>query len=170
MIRVLALLLALAIASTVPILAQTAQTAPPPPTYEQQVFTTWKALHDKILVMAKDPMLPDDKWGWKPHPDSRTMLDEFRHVTIGLEMSSAQLVGDKFDYPGRIKADESKPKTRASVVSEMEAAIAKSYELVKSNPQPRLIFWIDHQAEHYGKLVSNYRAMGIVPPISRPRS
>jgi hypothetical protein len=27
--------------------------------------------------------------------------------------------------------------------------------------------WIDHQAEHYGKLVSNYRSVGIVPPISR---
>jgi hypothetical protein len=98
------------------------------------------------------------------------MLDEFRHVTIGLEMSAAQLAGEKFDYAARIKADEAKPKTRASAVSEMEAAIARSYELVKSNPQPRLIFWIDHQAEHYGKLVSNYRAMGIVPPISRPRS
>ena len=35
--------------------------------------------------------------------------------------------------------------------------------------QPLLIGWIDHQAEHYGKLVSNYRMNNIVPPISRPR-
>ena len=49
----------------------------------------------------------------------------------------------------------------------MEAAIAASYPLVESKPSPRLIFWIDHQAEHYGKLVSNYRSVGIVPPISR---
>jgi hypothetical protein len=49
----------------------------------------------------------------------------------------------------------------------MEAAIAKSYPLVQKDPQPRLIFWIDHQAEHYGKLVSNYRMNSIVPPISR---
>jgi hypothetical protein len=70
----------------------------------------------------------------------------------------------------RIAADESKPKTRASVVADMEAAIARSYPLVQKNPQPRLIFWIDHQAEHYGKLVPNYRMNGIVPPISRPRA
>ena len=97
------------------------------------------------------------------------MLDEFRHVTIGLEMSAAELKGDKFDYGARIKADETKPKTRESVVRDMEAAIAASYTLVESTPRPRLIWWIDHQAEHYGKLVSNYRMNGLVPPVSRPR-
>jgi len=137
------------------------------PTFEQSTYTTWKALHDKILTMVKDTEFPDEKLGSKPHPDSRSILDEFRHVTIGLEMSSAQLKGEKFDYAGRLKADESKPKTRASVLAEMEAAIAISYPLVQSAPKPGLIFWIDHQAEHYGKLVSNYRMNGIVPPVSR---
>ena len=140
-----------------------------PPTFETSVFNTWKSLHDKILVMAKDTVFPDEKLGSKPHPDSRTVLDEFRHVTIGLEMTTALLAGQKFDYNARVKADESKPKTRASVVAEMEAAIRASYAEVQKNPKPLLIGWIDHQAEHYGKLVSNYRMNGIVPPISRPR-
>jgi hypothetical protein len=51
----------------------------------------------------------------------------------------------------------------------MEAAMAASYAIVPSTPKPLLIGWIDHQAEHYGKLVSNYRANNVVPPISRPR-
>ena len=142
---------------------------PAPPTFETSVVNTWKRLHDKILAMAKDTQYPDDKLSFKPHPDSRTTLDEFRHVTIGLEMSTAQLRGTPFDYAARGKADESKPKTRASVVAEMEAAIAASYAAVEAGPKPSLIFWIDHQAEHYGKLVSNYRMVGIVPPVSRPR-
>ena len=140
-----------------------------PPSYEQSIFNTWKALHDKILVMAKDTVFPDAKLSSKPHPDSRTVLDEYRHVTIGLEMTTALLKGEKFDYPGRVKADESKPQTRASVVAEMEKAMAASYEVVKNTPKPLLIGWIDHQAEHYGKLVSNYRMNNVVPPISRPR-
>ena len=98
------------------------QAPAPPPTYEQVITRTWKNLHDKILVMAKDTQFPDDKLGWKPHPDSRTVLEEFRHVTIGLEMTSALLRGDKFDFVAREKADAGKPKTRASVVAEMEAA------------------------------------------------
>ena len=44
---------------------------------------------------------------------SRSMLEEYRHVTIGLEMSIAQLTGEKFDYMARVSADDTKPKTRA---------------------------------------------------------
>ena len=144
--------------------------APPPLTYEQVIISTWKNLHGRILEMAKDTVFPDDKLGWKPHPDARSVLEEFRQVTMGLEFSTAQLRGEKLDGAGvraRRKADDDKPKTRASVVSEMEAAIAVSYPLVEKNAQPLLVGWLDHQGEHYGKLVSNYRMNNIVPPISR---
>ena len=98
------------------------------------------------------------------------VLEELRHVTIGLEMTTAQARGEKFDFEAREKADASKPKTRASMVAEMEAAIAASYPLVQSKPRPQLIGWIEHQGEHYGKLVTAYRVNGIVPPVSRPKS
>lgn len=137
------------------------------PTWEQQTSRTWQALHNKILAMARDTLFPDAKLDTRPHADSRTILDEYRHVTIGLEMTTAQLRGEQFDYNARLKADESKPRTRTSVVQEMEAAIAASYPLVERSASPRLLFWIDHQAEHYGKLVSNYRLAGVVPPVSR---
>jgi len=144
--------------------------APPPLTYERVITTTWKNLHDKILQMAKDTMFPDDKLEWRPHPDARSVLEEFRQVTNGLEWSSAQLRGEKLDDPtvsARRNADAAKPKTRASIISDMEAAIAVSYPLVEKSPAPLLIGWIRDQAEHYGKLVTSYRALGIVPPVSR---
>ena len=167
--RSLLVLLVAAIA-TLNVAAQGQTPAPPPLTYERVITSIWKNLHDKILVMAKDTVFPDDKLEWRPHPDARSVLEEFRQVTNGLEWSSAQLRGEKLDGPtvmARRKADAGKPKTRASIVSEMEAAIAVSYPLVEKSPNPRLIGWIEDQAEHYGKLVSNYRAVGIVPPISR---
>jgi hypothetical protein len=150
-----------------------AQTAAPkpPPTYEQVIVNQWKSMHNKILAMAKDTQFPDDKLGWKPHPDSRSVLEELRHVTIGLEMTTAVAKGEKFDFAAREKMDASKPKTRASMVAEMEAAIAASYPQVEGGkPIPQLIGWIGHQGEHYGKLVTAYRVNGIVPPISRPKS
>ena len=149
-------------------MAQTS-TPKPPPTYEQVIVNTWKNLHNKILAMAKDTEYPDAKLGWKPHPDSRSVLDELRHVTIGLEMTTAVAKGEKFDFAAREKMDEGKPKTRASAVQEMEAAIAASYPVVEAKPIPQLIGWLDHQGEHYGKLVTSYRVNGIVPPISRPK-
>ena len=119
----------------------------------------------RILQMR----VPDPNGPWKPHPDARSVLDELRHVTIGLEMTTAEAKGEKFDFEAREKADATKPKTRASVVAEMEAAIAASYPLVKSKPRPQLIGWLEHQGEHYGKLVTAYRANGVVPPVSRPK-
>jgi hypothetical protein len=147
----------------------TPATSPASPTaaYDKAILNTWKNLHNKILDMAKD--FPEDKYAWKPHPDSRNMEQELRHVTIGLEMTTASLKGEKFDFGAREKADEGKPHTRASVVAEMEAAIAASYPLVESQPKPLLIGWLDHQGEHYGKMVDGYRVNGMVPRISRPK-
>ena len=51
----------------------------------------------------------------------------------------------------------------------MEAAIAASFPLVDAKPLPALIGWLEHQGEHYGKLVTAYRVNGIVPPVSRPK-
>jgi hypothetical protein len=151
-----------------PAAAQTT-TPKPPPTYEQVIVNTWKNLHNKILAMAEDSVYPDDKLGWKPHPDSRSVLEELRHVTIGLEMTTAVAKGEKFDFAAREKADAGKPKTRANMVQEMKAAIAASYPVVEAKPIPQLIGWLDHQGEHYGKLVTSYRVNGIVPPVSRPK-
>jgi len=148
--------------------AQTA-TAKPAPTYESVIVNSWKNVHNKILVMAKDTVFPDDKLGWKPHPDSRSVLEELRHVTIGLEMTTAVAKGEKFDFAAREKADAGKPKTRANMVAEMEAAIAASFPMVEAKQSPSLIGWLEHQGEHYGKLVTAYRVNGIVPPISRPK-
>lgn len=141
----------------------------PAPTYETALARSWEDVHNRILTIAKDTDFPDDKLTWKPHPDARSVIDELRHVTIGLEMTTAQAKGEKFDFEAREKAYASKPKTRAAVVAEMEAALAASLPLVKAKPRPQLIGWLEHQGEHYGKLVTAYRANGIVPPVSRPQ-
>src|SRR5687768_445583 len=166
----LAMLITLAFGSSA--FAQTA-TPKPPPTYEQVIVNTWKNLHNKILTMAKDTVFPDAKLGWKPHPDSRSVIEELRHVTIGLEMTTARAKGQEYDFTAKEKEFSTRPQTRAAVVGEMEGAIAASYAVLDTagnKPMPQLIGWLDHQGEHYGKLVTSYRVNGIVPPISRPKS
>ena len=155
--------------------AASAQTAAPkpPPTYEQVIVNQWKAMHNKVLTMAKDTVFPEARLGYKPHPDSRSMYYEFRHVTIGLEMTTAIAKGEKYDFMAKEKEFSARPKTRAAVVAEMEAAIAASYAVLDApgaKPMPQLIGWLAHQGEHYGKLVTAYRVNGVVPPISRPKS
>lgn len=144
----------------------------PPPTYEQAIVRGWKDVHNKILAMAKDSVFPDAKLNYKPHPDSRTMYQELRHVTIGLEMTTAQAMGQKYDFEAKEKEYDARPASRAAVVTEMEAAIAASYATLDApgyKPPSSLIGWLEHQGEHYGKLVTSYRVNGVVPPISRPK-
>jgi hypothetical protein len=166
----LSLVISIALLASASAAAVIVEQTKPTPTYETALARSWENVHNKILTMAKDTTFPDDKLSWRPHPDARTVLEELRHVTIGLEMTTAEARGEKFDFDAREKADANKPKTRASVVAEMEAALAASLPLVKSKPRPQLIGWLEHQGEHYGKLVTAYRANGIVPPISRPKT
>ena len=84
-------------------------TPKPPPTYEQVIVRNWKGMHDKILMMAKDTVFPEAKLGYKPHPDSRTMFQELRHVTIGLEMTTAQAKGEKYDFEAKEKEYDARP-------------------------------------------------------------
>jgi len=151
--------------------AQEATSTPPsvPPTYESTVRSAWRGLHNKLLTMAKDTLFPVAQLEARPHPESRSVIDELRHVTIGLEMSTAGLRGQRFDYAARLRADREKPRTRESVVVEMEAAMRESFAALDSVVTPSMVGWLEHQAEHYGKMVTQYRVLGIVPPISRPR-
>ena len=81
--------------------------------------------------------------------------------------------GGKYDFGAKEKEYASHPQTRAAVVAEMEKAIAASYAVMDApgfKPAPGLIGWLEHQGEHYGKLVTAYRVNGVVPPVSRPKS
>ena len=135
------------------------------PTYEQVLTKVWKETHKRILEMAKE--FPVGKFDSRPHPDARSFVEEMRHITMCLDWSTAMLRGVKFDYAAREKQDAGKPKTRESVVSEMEHAMQVSFAEVEKTPSPQLIGWLEHQGEHYGKLVTIYRLNNLVPPSTR---
>ena len=152
--RSLIVLFAAAMAS-VSVTAQ-AQAPAAPPTYDQVVLRTWKGLHDKILAMAKDTQFPDDKLDEKPHPDSHNRCSTNSDTSrSGSNMTSALLRGEKFDYPAREKADAGKPKTRASVVSEIEDA-----------ESPPRIHWLNSHPNRCSSAGSITRRS--IPASSRP--
>ena len=144
-----------------------AQAPTPPPTYEAAVLRTWKNLHNKILAMAKDTVFPEAKLR-----TSRIRIhaayDEFRHVTIGLEMTTALGKGEKFDFEAKEK-DDARPQSRGAIVKEMEAAIAASYPVLDTTAEPlldRLARSPGRALRQAGDVVSRERR---VPPISRPK-
>lgn len=140
----------------------------PPDAWHEALRQHWEVEHRKLLDMAAD--LPVSLYESRPHPDSRDALDELRHVTVGLEMSTAQLEGREFDYQARVAADASKERSPEAVAAEMQTALNASLAAIdRVGAHPALIWWLSHQSEHYGKLVTIYRMNDRIPPLSRPR-
>lgn len=148
-----------------------AQTAPPaggqpqqPPTWDVAALRSFNAVHDKLIAMCKDSKFPADKEGYKPHPDSRSYMEELQHATVALLAGIERMKGSQ---PNNQQIQASLPKDRASLVPVMEKAKADWIALWEKDKHPRIIGTTEHAGEHYGKLVTIYRVNGVVPPGSR---
>lgn len=152
--------------------AANAQTPAPqgqqaPPTLEQIMQRQWNTVSGKIIAMAKD--LPEDKWDYRPHKDSRSALEELWHAMASMQAAAARMRGQPLDQAAAQKlfANEGKPRVRAEIVATMETAAKEVGDALGAKAEPRLIGGIEHLGEHYGKLVTIYRVNGIIPPNSR---
>ena len=132
----LSLVVAMALLASGSAAAVIVEQAKPSPTYETALARSWEDMqqdpHDgQRHGVSRQQARP------KPHPDARSVMEELRHVTIGLEMTTAEAKGEKFDFDARARRRCQQAEDPASVVAEMEAAIAASYPLVKSKPRPQ---------------------------------
>ncbi len=141
-----------------------------PATLEEAARASWKAVQEKILEMAQD--FPEDKFDYRPHPDTRNFLEEIWHVTSSAEAVAAQATPDgniddsKFDYR-KIFSYDGHPHDRAGLVAALEMANNESSLALEMGPNLLITNWIEHSGEHYGKLVNFYRENGLVPPRTR---
>ena len=138
------------------------------PTLEERAISGWKTVHKKVLDMAGD--FPEELYDSRPHPDSRSFVEEIQHVTIGAEMFAAQLSGGQFDYGERVKFYSERETTRAVLVVDLERAIDAVVGLLAGEKEAEnrqgLAYWLGHQSEHYGKLTAIYRINNLVPPAT----
>ena len=138
------------------------------PTLEERAISGWKTVHKKILDMAGD--FPEEKYDSRPHPDSRSFIEEIQHVTIGAEMFAAQLRGEPFNYGERVKFYSERETTRAVLAADLERAIESVIGLLEGEGETQnrqgLAYWLGHQSEHYGKLTAIYRINNLVPPAT----
>jgi len=156
----------------------------PPPSPSQAILEQWNEIGRKLVAMAED--LPEDKYDYKPHPDSRSFVAQLLHVSASMYYFTDVAQGRKVRYGddpsrGQLKA-------KAQIVAFVKKSVDDGANLIKakgdagmtaviqypeSNEQHRLselaYSVIEHSGEHYGQLVVYYRINGMVPPESRPR-
>ncbi len=153
-----------AIALLMPVVAA-AQGQQPPQSWDEAALRSFNGVHNKLIAMAKDAKYPADKEGYKPHPDSRSFLDELAHVTQVVVGQVARLKGgDRAAIQAAVAAI---PKDRAGIASTLQSAVTEYATLWAKDKPFNIIGVSEHAGEHYGKLVTIYRAQGLVPPASR---
>jgi len=177
----------LAAFAALPALAQqdAAKKAPPKPapSPSQAVLESWNDIGRKLIAMAED--IPEDKYGYKPHADSRTFVANLLHASASMYYFTDTAEGKKARFGDDPKADDYK--TRAQVVAFVKKCVQDGADLIKAKgdkgmntevaaggpTKTRLTDLayglIEHSGEHYGQLVVYYRANGLVPPESRPK-
>jgi len=169
-----------------PVLAQDAAKKTPPkpaPSPSQALLESWNDIGRKLIAIAED--LPEDKYGYKPHPDSRTFVGNLLHASAAMYYFTDMADGKKARYGDDPKADDYK--TKAQVVAFVKKCVQDGADLIKAKGDKGLneavndggphldrlydlaYGLIEHSGEHYGNLVVYYRANGMVPPESRPK-
>jgi DinB superfamily len=170
---------------SLPILAQETKKGAPPkpaPSPSQAVLQSWNEIGNKLIAIAED--MPEDKYDYKPHPDSRTWVAQLLHVSASMYYFTDPALGQKPRYPDDPKRDNLK--TKAEIVAFVKKCVQDGADAIKSKGDAGLEQTVDlggqmyrlndlayglieHSGEHYGQLVVYYRINGMVPPESRPK-
>jgi hypothetical protein len=164
--------------------AKKAEALKPVPSPSQVVFSQWNEIGRKLVAMAED--FPEDKYDYKPHPDSRSFVAQLLHVSASMYYFTDVAQGRNVRYGDDPSRDQLK--TKAQIVAFVKKSVEDGANLIRakgdagmmavvqdpeSNERHRLselaYSVIEHSGEHYGQLVVYYRINGMVPPESRPR-
>jgi len=181
----LALTMGLAV---LPVLAQEGAKKEPPkpaPSPSQAVLEQWNEIGRKLIVIAED--LPEDKYDYKPHADSRTFRGVLLHVSASMYYFTDPAQGKKPRYADDPKPSDLKINSKADLVAFVKQCVNDGADVIKAKGDKGLneavndggphldrlydlaYGLIEHSGEHYGNLVVYYRNNGLVPPESRPK-
>ena len=149
----------------------------------EAVLEQWNDIGRKLIAMAED--FPEDKYAYKPAPESRTFGAMLLHVSGSMYYFTDLAEGKKPRYPDDPKQDNLK--TKAQIVAFVKQCVADGADEIKKEgdkgmnetindggPHLTRLYdlaygLIEHSGEHYGALVVYYRNNGMVPPESRPK-
>jgi uncharacterized damage-inducible protein DinB len=138
----------------------------------------WEQPTKYITTVAEE--LPESTYAYRPTPEVRSLGQLIGHVAGAQYLICAAAMGD----PARREDDIEKTRTRKSdLLAALKASTeycAKAYgQTDRAAQQPTKLFGeertrlfalglnANHNAEHYGNIVTYLRLNGIVPPSSR---
>ena len=161
----------------------------------KEMAESFRTVRKNTLAIAED--IPEDKYSFRPAPETRSVAELFTHIAlaptfqkqVNFEERRTSMAG--FDFPAlmqRMRAEESKPRTKAQVIELLTKdgeAWAKLLEGLDENflgevivmppggsPPSRTRFDMilsvkEHEMHHRGQLMLIERILGITPHLTR---
>src|ERR1700757_3334792 len=117
--------------AAMPVVAQSdAKKEPPKPALgpSAAVLDQWDDIGRKLIAIAED--LPEDKYDYKPNPDSRTFVANLLHASGSMYFFTDPAQGKKPRYGDDPKRDELK--TKAQVVAFVKKAVQDGADVIKT--------------------------------------
>src|SRR5215475_3402250 len=114
-----------------PAMAQSdAKKEPPKPALgpSAAVLDQWNDIGRKLIVIAED--LPEDKYEYKPNPDSRSFVANLLHASASMYFFTDPVQGKKARYGDDPKRDELK--TKAQVVAFVKKCVEDGADAIKA--------------------------------------
>ena len=141
------------------------------PTIAQALKSSFEGINKQVLDMAED--FPAEKYDYRLKPEMRSFGEVIVHIASGNVYIAKAGRGEKVKWE---ELDPKNYKTKAEIVALMRKSVDDANATLQANPEgygKNIAPWIgviEHSGEHYGLLVAYYRANGMVPPESRPKS
>lgn len=161
----------------------------------KELAESFRTVRKNTLAIAED--IPEDKYGFRPMPDSRSVSELLSHIALSNGFQKKIHAEDRlttlagFDFPSlmkRLSAEEKTPRTKAQLMELLATdgdVWAKWMEGLDDNflgevitmppggtPPSRTRFDMilsvkEHEMHHRGQLMLIERILGIVPHLTR---
>lgn len=154
----------------------------------KELADAFRTVRKNTLIIAED--IPEDKYGFQPAPDTRTVAHTLAHLAIStrwpMEMAKVKSMAG-FDFPAFFKAaneEENKPRSKAELIgllksegdrfaSFLEGLTQDFLGEVMETPfgnKTRFEMMLgpkEHEMHHRAQLMVVERMLGIVPHLTR---
>ncbi len=162
----------------------------------KELATAFRTVRKNTVLTAED--IPENEYGFKATPDTRTIAQTLVHIAFGPEFAFA-VHGDKItdmtklNFPAlmqRIGAEEAKVRSKAEIIALLKAQGERFASFVEALPDSfldevltmppggspatrsrfdMLLGVKEHEMHHRGQLMLLERMVGVVPHLTRQR-
>lgn len=162
----------------------------------KELAAAFRTVRKNTIQVAQE--IPEDKYDFKPSPESRTVAQTLAHIACGTNFPQylhGERVDDlaKLNFPELMQkgaADEAKLRTKSEIVAALQANGDKFSAFLESLPESvlqervamppgaepasktrfeMLLSPKEHEMHHRGQLMVVQRIVGVVPHLTRQR-